>query len=100
MWVAWPATSGFFTVQVTLRLPAFISAEASLSYVGRGFAPPAASWGVVLQEATDIRAMAEFLSLLSPAVAIVAVVLGVGLVTAEWSRGGALGGVRERGQPD
>ena len=86
-----PATTGFLTVQVTLLLPAFILAEATLSYVGLGFAPPAASWGVMLQEASNIRAIADFPWLLSPAAAIIAVVLGVNLVTGAGSRGGALG---------
>ena len=86
-----PATTGFLTVQVTLLLPAFILAEATLSYVGLGFAPPAASWGVMLQEASNIRAIAEFPWLLSPAVAIIAIVLGVNLVTRAGSDGGALG---------
>ena len=86
-----PATTGFLRVQVTLLLPAFILAEATLSYVGLGFAPPAASWGVMLQEATNIRAIADFPWLLSPAVAIIAVVLGVNLVTGAGSSGGALG---------
>jgi peptide/nickel transport system permease protein len=86
-----PATTGFLAVQVTLLLPAFILAEATLSYVGLGFAPPAASWGVMLQEASNIRAIADFPWLLSPAVAIIAVVLAVNLVTREGSSGGALG---------
>ena len=86
-----PATTGFLRVQVTLLLPAFILAEATLSYVGLGFAPPAASWGVMLQEASNIRAIADFPWLLSPAVAIIAVVLGVNLVTGAGSGGGALG---------
>ncbi|MEE2636852.1 MAG: hypothetical protein VYE68_06425 [Acidobacteriota bacterium] len=50
----------------------------------------------MLQEAADIRAMAEFPWLLSPAVAIVAVVLGVNLVTAAEAHAGALGGIRAR----
>ena len=86
-----PATTGFLRVQVTLLLPAFILAEATLSYVGLGFAPPAASWGVMLQEASNIRAIADFPWLLSPAAAIIAVVLGVNLVTG--ADGGALGSV-------
>ena len=86
-----PATTGFLRVQVTLLLPAFILAEATLSYVGLGFAPPAVSWGVMLQEASNIRAIADFPWLLSPAVAIIAVVLGVNLVTGAGSGGGALG---------
>ena len=86
-----PATTGFLTVQITLLLPSFILAEATLSYVGLGFAPPAASWGVMLREATNIRAIADFPWLLSPAVAIIAVVLGVNLLTGGGSEGGALG---------
>ena len=86
-----PATAGFLTVQATLLLPAFILAEATLSYVGLGFAPPAASWGVMLQEASNIRAIADFPWLLSPAAAIILVVLGVNLVTRAGSDGGALG---------
>lgn len=86
-----PATTGFLKVQVTLLLPAFILAEATLSYVGLGFAPPAASWGVMLQDASNIRAIADFPWLLSPAVAIIAVGLGVNLVTGAGSGGGVLG---------
>ena len=94
-----PATTGFLAVQVTLLLPAFIMAEATLSYVGLGFAPPAASWGVMLQEASNIRAIADFPWLLSPAVAIIAIVLGVNLVTGAGSSGGALGLVSRLGSP-
>ena len=86
-----PATTGFLRVQVTLLLPAFILAEATLSYMGLGFAPPAASWGVMLQEASNIRAIADFPWLLSPAAAIIAVVLGVNLVTGAGTVGGSLG---------
>ena len=78
-------------VSVTTTEVAFILAEATLSYVGLGFAPPAASWGVMLQEASNIRAIAHFPWLLSPAAAIIAVVLGVNLVTGAGSVGGSLG---------
>ena len=75
-----PATYGFLAVQATLLVPAFILAEATLSFVGLGFAGPTPSWGVMLQEASNIRALADFPWLLSPAVAIGGVVLGVNLV--------------------
>ena len=86
-----PATTGFLAVQATLLVPAFILAEATLSYVGMGFAPPAASWGVMLQEASNIRAIADFPWLLSPALAIIAVVMAVNLVTGAAAAGGSLG---------
>jgi peptide/nickel transport system permease protein len=76
-----PATSGFLAVQVTLLLPAFILAEATLSFVGLGFAEPTASWGTMLREAGNVRAIAEFPWLLSPAAAIVLVVLGLNLLS-------------------
>ena len=64
-----PATSGFLGVQVTLLLPAFILAEATLSYVGLGFAEPTASWGAMLHEAANVTVLAEFPWLLSSAAA-------------------------------
>lgn len=75
-----PASYGFLAVQGTLLVPGFILAEATLSFVGLGFPDSAASWGVMLQEASNVRAVADFPWLLSPAAAIIAVVLGVNLV--------------------
>ena len=75
-----PATKGFLLVQATLLLPAFILAEATLSYVGLGFAEPTPSWGSMLQEATNVQAIADFPWLIAPAAAIVMVVLAVNLI--------------------
>ncbi len=85
-----PASRGFVTVQITLLIPAFIIAEATLSYVGLGFPDPVASWGTMIHEAsTNIRVFADFPWLLSPAAAMFLVVLGVNL-TLQDSRPGAL----------
>jgi peptide/nickel transport system permease protein len=76
-----PATRGFLAVQCTLLVPAFIVAEATLSYVGLGFPDQVASWGTMLQDAsTNIRVFADFPWLLSPAAAMFLVVLGLNLV--------------------
>lgn len=75
-----PASSGFVVVQLTVLVPAFIVAEATLSYVGLGFQDPIASWGAMLQEASNTRALTDFRWLLSPAAAIFLVVLGLNLV--------------------
>jgi peptide/nickel transport system permease protein len=76
-----PSTRGFIAVQITLLIPAFIIAEATLSYVGLGFPDPVASWGTMLHEASsNIRVFADFPWLLSPAAAMFLVVLGVNLV--------------------
>jgi len=76
-----PATRGFLAVQITLLIPAFVIAEATLSYVGLGFPDPVASWGTMLHDASsNIRVFADFPWLLSPAAAMFLVVLGVNLV--------------------
>jgi peptide/nickel transport system permease protein len=74
-----PATRGFLVVEITLLVPAFIVAEATLSYVGLGFPEPIASWGTMLHDASNIRVFADFPWLLSPAVAMFIVVFGLNL---------------------
>ncbi len=81
-----PATRGFVIVQLTVLVPAFIVAEATLSYVGLGFPDPVASWGTMLNDAANVRAMADFPWLLSPAIVIFAVVLAVNLVLQQTDR--------------
>jgi peptide/nickel transport system permease protein len=75
-----PAARGFLVVQATLLVPAFILAEATLSYVGLGFAEPIPSWGAMLREAGHGRALVEAPWLLAPALAIVVAALTVNLV--------------------
>ena len=75
-----PAARGFIGVEITLLVPAFIVAEATLSYVGLGFPDPVASWGTMLHDASSIRAFADFPWLLSPAAAMFLLVLGLNLV--------------------
>ena len=70
-----PAAAGHVAIQGLLLFPAFIFAEATLSFVGLGFAEPSASWGVMLQDAARVSSMVEAPWLLSPAVAIVLTVL-------------------------
>ena len=75
-----PATRGFVAVEMTMLVPAFIMAEATLSYVGLGFPEPVSSWGTMLQEASNIRTLSDFPWLLSPVAAIFLFVLGLNLV--------------------
>jgi peptide/nickel transport system permease protein len=75
-----PAARGFVGVQMTVLVPSFIVAEATLSFVGLGFPDEVASWGTMLHDAsTNIRVFADFPWLLSPAVAMFLVVLGLNL---------------------
>jgi len=75
-----PAARGFIGVEITMLIPAFIVAEATLSYVGLGFPDPVASWGTMLQDARAIRTFTDFPWLLSPAAAMFLLVLGLNLV--------------------
>lgn len=75
-----PATFPFLATQFLLLVPAFILAEATLSFVGLGFSPPTASWGAMLQEAANVRALVDTPWILAPAGAIVTVVLGMNLI--------------------
>jgi len=77
-----PAARGFVGAQAPLLLAAFILAEATLSYVGLGFPDPSVSWGVMLQEAANVSAMADAPWMLAPAAGIFLLVLGVNLAAA------------------
>ena len=77
-----PAARGVLVVQSTLLLPAFVLAEATLSFVGLGFGEPISSWGTMLRDAGGGRAIAEAPWLLAPAAAIVVAALAVNLLTA------------------
>ena len=45
-----PAARGFLLLQTTVLIPAFIVAEATISFAGLGFPPPTPSWGAMLQD--------------------------------------------------
>jgi peptide/nickel transport system permease protein len=78
-----PACTGHLIVQATLLLPAFILAEATLSYVGLGFPDPVASWGTMLAGAGNYTAVARFPWTLAPAIAIFAIVLLTNVLAAQ-----------------
>jgi peptide/nickel transport system permease protein len=90
-----PATLGFLRVQALVLIPSAILAETTLSYAGLGFGSDRPSWGTLLQEASDIRAMADYPWLLSAAGAIILVVLAVNLLLEHQRRPMALSAVGE-----
>jgi peptide/nickel transport system permease protein len=59
----------------------FILAEATLSFVGFGFAEPTPSWGVMLHEAAQAGVLADAPWLLAPAGAIVTVIVSLHLAS-------------------
>lgn len=81
-----PACAAHLLVQATLLLPAFILAEATLSYIGLGFPEPVASWGTMLAGAGNYSSMSRFPWTLAPAVAIFAIVLLTNLLVSQPTR--------------
>ena len=74
-----PAVWSVLAVQVTLALGWAVLTEASLSFLGLGPPPPAASLGLMVSEGTNLAGVAWWL-LVAPAVAVVALVVGFNLV--------------------
>ena len=74
-----PACFGHIAVQASLLLPAFILAEAALSYVGLGFPDTVPTWGTMLREAADVNELSRFPWTVTPALAIFVVTLATNL---------------------
>jgi len=75
-----PACRPFLAMQAVVLVPAFIVAEATLSFVGLGFPDSVPSWGSMLMDAADVSAIRQFPWVLAPAFGIFAVTLGANLV--------------------
>jgi len=70
-----PSFLSHIIAATTLALPAMIIAETSLSFLGLGLRAPAISWGVLLQQAQNIQAVALSPWLLYPALPVIVAVL-------------------------
>jgi peptide/nickel transport system permease protein len=72
-----PAFTSHIIASITLAIPGMILSETSLSFLGLGLREPVVSWGVLLQDAQDIRSIATAPWLLTPALAVVVSVLAL-----------------------
>jgi peptide/nickel transport system permease protein len=70
-----PSFLSHIIAATSLALPAMIIAETSLSFLGLGLRAPAVSWGVLLQQASNIQAVAITPWLLIPAIPVIVAVL-------------------------
>lgn len=70
-----PSFLSHIIAATTLALPAMIISETSLSFLGLGLRPPAISWGVLIQQAQNVQAVALTPWLLIPAVPVILAVL-------------------------
>lgn len=75
-----PSFTSHLVASLTLSIPGMILAETALSFLGLGLQPPIVSWGVLMQEAQNVRSVATAPWQLWPAAAIVLSVLALNFV--------------------
>lgn len=70
-----PSFLSHIIASLTLSIPGMILSETGLSFLGLGLRAPAISWGVLLQEAQNVRSLALAPWVLTPAIAVIISVL-------------------------
>lgn len=70
-----PNFTSHLIASASLTIPSMILAETALSFLGLGLRPPITSWGVLLNEAQNIEAVALYPWLLTPMIPVMLVVL-------------------------
>lgn len=70
-----PSFTSHLIVVITLAVPSMILGETVLSFLGLGLRHPVASWGVLLQDAQNVRTIASYPWLLIPICFVVLTVL-------------------------
>ena len=70
-----PSFLSYIIVSLTLAIPNMILGETALSFIGIGMLPPAVSWGVLLQDAQDVQAIAHSAWLMIPVLFVILTVL-------------------------
>ncbi len=72
-----PSFTSHIIANLSLSIPTIILAETALSFIGLGLQPPTVSWGVLLQEAQNIRAVSTAPWILIPGIPVVITVLAM-----------------------
>lgn len=72
-----PSFTSHLIASLTLSIPAMILAETSLSFLGLGLQPPVVSWGVLLNDAQNIRTISTAPWLMLPGLAVIVAVLSM-----------------------
>ena len=70
-----PSFASYLIVAMSLTVPGMILAETALSFLEIGIRPPAVSWGVLLQDAQNVRALSQSPWLLIPGLFVIVTVL-------------------------
>ncbi len=75
-----PSFLSYIIASLTLAIPGMILSETALSFLGLGLRPPVISWGVLLQDAQNLRAVAQAPWLLTPGLFVILAVLAFNFV--------------------
>lgn len=75
-----PAFTSYIIVDLVISFPYMILSETALSFIGLGLRPPATSWGILLQDAQNIRTIEQAPWLFIPAAFVVVAVLAFTLI--------------------
>jgi len=75
-----PGFASYLIVSITLAIPGMILGETALSFIGLGLRPPTISWGVLLQQAQNVRTITIYPWLLTPAIVVIITVLAFNFV--------------------
>lgn len=66
-----PSFLSYIIANLTLSIPGTILGETGLSFIGLGLRAPAISWGVLMQEAQNVKSLAQAPWVFAPAIAVV-----------------------------
>jgi peptide/nickel transport system permease protein len=72
-----PSLYSHIIAAITLAIPNMILAETALSFLGLGLQPPIVSWGVLLQDTQNLRAITQAPWLFVPGICVVVAVLAL-----------------------
>ncbi len=75
-----PNTLSHIIVILTLTIPGIILTEAFLSFLGIGIQRPLVSWGLLMQDAQNLRTLGQTPWIMAPAIFIISAVLGFNLL--------------------
>ncbi len=70
-----PSFTSYIIVDLVISFPYMILSETALSFIGLGLRPPSVSWGILLQDAQNIRAIEQAPWVFIPAAFVVIAVL-------------------------
>lgn len=70
-----PSFTSYIIVDLVITFPYVILSETALSFIGLGLRPPSVSWGILLQDAQNIRAIEQAPWLFIPALFVIVAVL-------------------------